>query len=473
MLDSSHFSNLFLFNLAFQFKKYLIMKSKLLKQVPQSYVIFMSFLTVLFILFIGQNTVLAQNQNSIVNGGYISTSDNTSICIDSESDIVNVTVEGNSGRVSQWVITDDSNNILALPEAPPFDFNGAGEGVCRIWHLSYNGIPPFNRIDNLSDLRGRFDLSNYIEVVRTMAPEGGDLAIAGSGDTEIEICAGDGVSDAFDVTLEGASGDNSLWVITDETLNILATPPSAPFDLEGAGEGVCLIWHLSYADSVDLTGVTNAGDLMGCYDLSNPITVTRNGVNGGDLAIAGSGDTAIEIIAGDGVSDAFDVTLEGAMGDNSLWVITDEALNILATPPSAPFDLEGAGEGVCLIWHLSYADSVDLTGVTNAGDLMGCLSLSNPITVTRIAASNRISLFPNPAISNTRIQLPKSTQDSYTISVYDLYNTRLMSKNVNSNTLNGDSINLSLNSLKTGTYLVKIINETTGEQTIKKLVKKN
>ena len=102
------------------------MKSKLLKQVPQSYVIFMSFLTVLFILFIGQNTVLAQNQNSIVNGGYISTSDNTNICIDSESDIVNVTVEGNSGRVSQWVITDDSNNILALPEAPPFDFNGAG-----------------------------------------------------------------------------------------------------------------------------------------------------------------------------------------------------------------------------------------------------------------------------------------------------------------------------------------------------------
>ncbi|WP_104735652.1 T9SS type A sorting domain-containing protein [Hanstruepera ponticola] len=359
------------------------MKSKLQNRNPKFHVILTSLLTFVFAIFISQSNVLAQNQNSRVDGGVISTNDNTSICIDSEADPINVTVEGDSGRLRQWIITDDNNNILALPDAPPFDLNGAGPGVCRIWHLAYNGIPPFRRISNLDDLRGRFDLSNYIEVTRTMLPEGGELAIAGSGDTEIEICAGDGESDAFDVTLDGAMGDNSLWVITDANLNILGTPPSPPFDLEGAGEGVCLIWHLSYADSVDLTGVTNAADLMGCYDLSNPITVTRNGVNGGELAIAGSGDTEIEICAGDGESDAFDVTLEDAMGDNSLWVITDANLNILGTPPSPPFDLEGAGEGVCLIWHLSYSDSVDLTGVTNAADLMGCYDLSNPITVTR------------------------------------------------------------------------------------------
>ena len=444
------------------------MKCKLQNRIPKSYSKLFSIVVFLIAFTLWQNYVTAQNMNSVVDGGYISTTDNTSICIDSEPDLVDVSVEGDSGRLRQWIITDDNNNILALPDAPPFDFNGAGPGVCRIWHLAYNGIRPLNTIENLSGLRGRYDLSNYIEIVRNEV-SGGDLAIAGSGATEIEICAGDGVSDAFDVTLDGAMGDNSLWVITDDALNILATPPSAPFDLEGAGEGVCLIWHLSYADGVDLTGVTNAADLMGCYDLSNPITVTRNGVNGGDLAIAGSGATEIEIVAGDGVSDAFDVTLDGAMGDNSLWVITDDALNILATPPSAPFDLEGAGEGVCLIWHLSYSDSVDLTGVTNAADLMGCYDLSNPITVTRTVPSNRLVLYPNPAKSITSIKLPKSSNDSYIVSVYDLYNTKLLTKRSNSTS----TVSLNLERLTVGNYVVVIYNETTGETTIKKLVKKN
>ena len=448
------------------------MKSKLQQQIPKSYLIFTSFLTIIFSLSVGQGHGFAQNQNSTVDGGYISTTDETTICIDGESDFVDVTVEGDSGRLRQWIITDDSNNILALPDAPPFDFDGAGPGVCRIWHLAYNGIRPLNMGGNLSDLRGRYDLSNYIEIVRT-APYGGDLTIAGTGATELTICAGDGESDAFDVDLEGASGANSLWVITDESLNILGTPPSPPFDLEGAGEGVCLIWHLSYADSVDLTGVTNAGDLMGCYDLSNPITVIRDGVSGGDLSIAGTGATELEIIAGDGESDAFDVELEGASGANSLWVITDESLNILGTPPSPPFDLEGAGEGVCLIWHLSYADSVDLTGLTNAGDLEGCYDLSNPITVTRTLSLGKINVYPNPATVRTTIELPSTTQDSYSINVFDIYSTRIMSKSVETRNLINKSVELNLNGLNVGTYIIQVTNLSTGKQTFKKLLKKN
>ena len=170
------------------------MKSKLQNRNPKFHVILTSLFTLVFSIFIGQTFIIAQNQNSNVDGGVISTTDDTIICIDSEPDPINVTVVGDSGRLRQWIITDDNNNILALPDAPPFDLNGAGPGVCRIWHLAYNGIPPFSRINNLDDLRGRYDLSNYIEVTRSMLPEGGELAIAGSGDTEVEICAGDGQS---------------------------------------------------------------------------------------------------------------------------------------------------------------------------------------------------------------------------------------------------------------------------------------
>lgn len=107
-------------------------------------------------------------------------------------------------------------------------------------------------------------------------PEAASIKITDGG-TGITICTGDGESDAFDETMEGGSGENSAWVITDDELNILALPPAPPFDLEGAGAGTCLVWYLGY--NGDLSGAevgANTGDLEGCFALSNPITVIRN-----------------------------------------------------------------------------------------------------------------------------------------------------------------------------------------------------
>ncbi len=346
-----------------------------------------------FMVFINFNTN-AQPHN-IVDGGEISTTDNTTVCVgDGIPDIINVTLTGASGRVKQWIITDDEKKILDLPDSTgpnflQYDFDNAPPGNCLIWHLSYNGIKPLidpsgqeKFIENLDDLVGRYDLSDPIEIERIQQPKGGDLAIEG-GATEIEICAGDGISDAFNVTLEGAEGPYMQWVITDANGNILGLPDNPPFDLEGAGEGVCLIWNLSYAENVSLEGVTNTDQLTGCFDLSNPIRVTRNGVNGGEIEIAGGG-TEIEICAGDGVSDAFDVAVTGVEVGPTAWVITDPDGNILGLPAGPPFDLEGEGEGICLIWHLSFEDG--LTGVevgNNTADLVGCFDFSNAITVTR------------------------------------------------------------------------------------------
>ncbi len=92
---------------------------------------------------------------------------------------------------------------------------------------------------------------------------------------ELTICAGDGISDAFDAKIWENVG-NASWLITEPDGTIIAIPAGAPFDFEGAGEGVCYIWHVSSFG--DLTGVevgANAGDIEGCFALSNPIIVTR------------------------------------------------------------------------------------------------------------------------------------------------------------------------------------------------------
>ncbi|MFP4845323.1 hypothetical protein ACFWU4_05930, partial [Winogradskyella sp. PE311] len=141
----------------------------------------------------------------------------------------------------------------------------------------------------------------------TCSVDGGAIQIAGTTDTTAEICVGEGVVDGIDVEFDASVprfGTNASWVITDQaTGNILGLPamvPAGGFVLEGAGPGVCDIWYLRYEDG--LTGLAagnNVSDLMGCFDLSNPISVTRNAVDGGAIQIAGTTDTTAEICVGE------------------------------------------------------------------------------------------------------------------------------------------------------------------------------
>ncbi len=315
-------------------------------------------------------------------GGTIATTDPTTICVDGVGDPIDVTLTGNAGTNSQWVITDASGTILALPPAPPFDLDGAGPGVCIIWHLSYEeGLMGAALGNNATtDLDGCYSLSNSITVTRNESL-GGTIATT----DPTTICV-DGVGDPIDVTLTGNAGANSQWVITDAAGTILALPPAPPFDLDGAGPGVCVIWHLSYADGLTGAALGNNAttDLEGCYGLSNPITVTRNEPLGGTIATS----DPTSICVGDGIADPIDVTLTGNAGTNSQWVITDDLGNILALPPAPPFDLDGAGAGTCLIWHLSFEDDFGGAALGNNAttDLTGCYSLSNSIAVVRDAS---------------------------------------------------------------------------------------
>ncbi len=91
-----------------------------------------------------------------------------------------VTLSGNVGANSQWVVTDDQRNILGLPPTPEaVDFDGAGEGTCFIYHLSYeDNTTVLATGANLSGLAGNFDLSNRIEVIRNATtPSPGDATL--------------------------------------------------------------------------------------------------------------------------------------------------------------------------------------------------------------------------------------------------------------------------------------------------------
>ena len=217
-----------------------------------------------------------------VNGGELFGGPFT-FCVDGVADNIpadGITLSGNTGGNSQWVVTDDQGNILGLPGSfTGPDFDAAGAGVCYVYHLSYEeGLEGLAANNNISQLAGCYDLSNFIVVTRNQ-PAGGTLTGG-----PFTFCV-DGVADnipADGITLSGNTGGNSQWVVTDDQGNILGLPGSftGP-DFDAAGAGVCYVYHLSYEDGLTgLAASNNISQLAGCFDLSNFVTVTR--VTGSD-----------------------------------------------------------------------------------------------------------------------------------------------------------------------------------------------
>ncbi len=225
--------------------------------------------------------------------------------------------------------------------------------------------------------------------------DGGVIAIVDNASDTITICAGDGEPDDFNVTVTDSVGSNYVFVITDTAGMILDITAEQPFDLEGAGAGLCLVWGLAYEDGITGAEIgANANNLGGCFGLSNPVYVERlTGLDcagpacaytGGSISVDGIENNTTAICVGDGEPDPLVVEVEGAVGDSSTLVITDVNLQIIAIPPADTVDLEGAGVGTCLIWNVTYnTETIGLDVGANAAQLAGCFGLSNFITVIR------------------------------------------------------------------------------------------
>ena len=163
---------------------------------------------------------------------------------DGNPDVVTFTHQTTSSANYIYVITDDNNVILGLPPGNMQDFDGAPAGTCRVWGLSYTG----NIIANVGDNAAAvpltddcFSLSaNFIEVIRDN-PDGGMVETT-NGETQVQICVGDGMADVIDFSNNTSSSAPYVYVITDENNIILGIPPGNSQDFEGATGGTCRVW---------------------------------------------------------------------------------------------------------------------------------------------------------------------------------------------------------------------------------------
>ncbi len=320
------------------------------------------------------------------------------ICIDNQSDPIDIRVaSGSIGTNRGFIVTDASNNqILGLSSNNHFNLNGAGTGICEIWYVRYENDFGGNRIGNtLDDLTGCFDLSNPVRIIREAADAGTiaiDAAATGNPNNTTSIAADglsaviciDGSGDPLVVTHDnpGATNLSYRYVITNEDASeILNITNSRTIDLSVAGTGTCQIWGWSYRGLADNGASFIGGPLSAlravetCSDVSTmSITVIREAADAGTIAIdaAATGnpnnttsiaaDGLSAVICIDGSGDPLVVTHDnpGATNLSYRYVITNEdASEILNITNSRTIDLSVAGTGTCQIWGWSYRGLAD------------------------------------------------------------------------------------------------------------------
>ena len=293
---------------------------------------------------------------------------------------------------SQFVVVDSDDNILSMQAGPDFDFSGASEGVCFIYHVSSQlSLTGISVGSNLSDIQGCFALSNPIRVTRVdcdpCGVAGGRFITDITDEDEITICI-NGDNTSFDAKVWENIGESS-HVVTDSDGMILSFPTGPSFDFAGGSEGVCNLYHVS--SDGPLTGFdigNNIGDVGGCFSLSNPIVVIKVdcnecGVVGGKL-ITDITDLEEVTVCISGTNTFIDAKVWENVGDPG-FLITDADGNISSLPNGPRFDFAGQAVGICYLYHISSEGVISGLEIgQNISGIAGCHSLSNPIIVTKV-----------------------------------------------------------------------------------------
>ncbi len=290
-----------------------------------------------------------------------------------------------------YVITDDAGNVLALNESGTIDFEGVDPGTCRIYALA--GGLSIEPGQNVSILDGQGScgsgLSQNFITVNRIVVAGGSIA-TDDGALSVQTCPGDGNDDIIAFTVTDATGENNRLIITDENNVIIGLPMDNTANFDAAPVGTCRAWNLSYTGDLDVAIGQSAEDVLAgnsCASLSdNFVEVVREVPEGGSI-LTTDGQSTVQTCPGDGVDDIIEVVVSGASGGDIVYLLTNEANEILNFSNEPSFNLEGAPVGTCRIWAVAYQGTLTFAPGDDAAVVAladNCFDLSDDfVTVIR------------------------------------------------------------------------------------------
>lgn len=309
----------------------------------------------------------------IPEGGMVETSSGQTIHYscpgDGNADVIDFLNNNSSGDNYAYLITDENDNIVALPTGDSYDFEGLPNGTCKVYGLSYSGTVSAEIGANVfdSDLSDNcFDLSdNFIEIIKDI-PEGGTVNLD-DGMSFRHICVNDGNPNV--ISFENAGVSNSLYayLITTDDGVILSVEMNDFHDFEDAPPGNCRVYGMAYTGNIMILDGQNIGMeplTDDCYDLSdNYIEIKRSVREGGEIELS-SGGTAAFVCGGDGNADVLTFMTTSTSTANYDYLITDESGIIYGIGFGDIFEFDDIPTGIARVYGMSYVDQI----IINQGD---------------------------------------------------------------------------------------------------------
>ncbi|MFK7937627.1 MAG: SdrD B-like domain-containing protein [Saprospiraceae bacterium] len=308
--------------------------------------------------------------------GLINTTDDRVICNqDDTSNEINLTAIGNSGEY-RYVVTTTEGTILDITTQSSYDFSDADAGTYLIYGVAFNdNIPNLTNGTNINELTGCNDISNQIAITLLSADEcsqsgctvdGGTITTSGN----LMPCTSDDSPDVITISATNTSGQYT-YVLTDDNLIILEINDTPSFDIDGRPAGMYRLWGLAFDNTIiGATVGSSAGNLMGCFDLSNAVNVSV--INDCGSNDGSSVDSSIGTYAGtlddnicipvriNGFTEISSFQFTFGYDGSIIDLVEIRNINPALTDYNSPDDFTANPMGISTSWETSAANGVTL-----------------------------------------------------------------------------------------------------------------
>ena len=356
------------------------------------------------------------------------------------ADSLSWSVSESAGGSLTYLLTDTTNQIVAVSDNASMDADTLSPGIYRIHALAYTGnltaIPGQDATNTaLSD--ECFQLGTNFLTLDAIQPAGGTVSLSEGGAV---FCSGDGTPDVLKFAATGATPQaNYIFLVTDTAdVFLFDLGDSTSFDFETQLGGNMKVWGLSYTGNLTLEDgdtVTNANLSDDCFSLSaNSVLVERQEVDGG-MVSTDDGRTTAYACTGDGNPDELTFVNDGeSAGSEYLYVVTTDNDLVVATLSGNMQDFENTGFTELRVYGVSYAGNLAASINGNIRDIVfsdGCYELSdNFVTVVRdqpeasrisnLAGESEVTFCPGPDGDTLNLFQTSTSSAGY---VYLLMNT--------------------------------------------------
>ncbi len=334
---------------------------------------------ILILFLIYSAHISAQNCN--VKGGSISTTNNTNICAgDGIPDIINISLHGQTGNKSEWLIVNTQNIIISRLLGQPFNFENSGPGTFKIYHVSFTGnIQNSSPGNSLSTLNGCFGLSNSI-TIRVDRVDGG-LLFDENDNTSITLCTGEQFP-SMQLFQYDVNGQNGRFLLVNEggIIQQINTTPVFPANTQNGGN--YQIYFVAYNSINGLVPGSSIQNIWGCFSLSQPYNIYIIGQEKGGGTISTNSPTTY--CSTNSSSFEVEFKVNGSFGNNRRFIITDSKDSILQVFTDPIHTVEVNNIKTLHVYHISYVKGLkNLSAGFFLNQLNGCYSLSNKIILTQ------------------------------------------------------------------------------------------